>query len=152
VVTAHGGLHPEGRYFQVVSNEGLLRVTAADLANALRNIGVVVRFVCSGGRVDKHPAANTTLGLAKQIIDRGCSAVVASPWPLDARFPSHWLPTFLERWTQGATLIRANFDANQSVDRQFAQDRARGLAMTVFGNPLLSLPQTPAVALEQDDR
>lgn len=139
VVTAHGGLHPEGRYFQVVSNEGVLRVAAADLANALRNIGVVVLFVCSGGRVDKHPAANTTLGLAKQIVDRGCSAVVASPWPLDARVPSHWLPTFLGQWTHGVTLIRANFEANQVVNRQFAQDPARGLAMTVFGNPLLSL-------------
>lgn len=140
VVTAHGGVHPEGRYFQVVSNEDVLRITAADLANSLRNIGVVVLFVCSGGRADKHPTANTTLGLAKQIVDRGCSAVVASPWPLDARVPSHWLPAFLERWTHGATLIHANFHANQVVDRCFAQDPARGLAMTVFGNPLLSLP------------
>lgn len=139
VVTAHGGVHPEGRFFQVVSDEGMLRVTAADLANALRNIGVVVLFVCSGGRADKHPAANTTLGLAKQILDRGCSAVVASPWPIDARVPSHWLPAFLECWTQGATLIEANFRANQVVDQQFAQDPARGLAMTVYGNPELAL-------------
>jgi len=36
-------------------------------------------------------------------------------------------------------LIRANFDANRIVDRQFAQDPARGVAMTVFGDPLLSL-------------
>lgn len=139
VVTAHGGVHPEGRYFQVVSDEGILRVTAADLANALRNIGAVVLFVCSGGRADKHPAANTTLGLAKQIVDRGCSAVIASPWPLDARVPSHWLPNFLERWTRGATLIDANFRANQAVDLHFARDPARGLAMTVYGNPELTL-------------
>ena len=79
VVTAHAGVHPEGCYFQVVSDEGVLRVTAADLANALRNIGIVILFVCSGGRSDKHPAANTTLGLAKQMVDRGCSAVMASP-------------------------------------------------------------------------
>jgi len=138
-VTAHGGVHPEGRYFQVVSDEGVLRVTAGDLANALRNICVVVLFVCSGGRADKHPAANTTLGLAKQIVDRGCSAVIASPWPLDARVPSHWLPAFLDQWTKGATLIEANFEANRVVDRRFAQDPARGLAMTVFGNPELSM-------------
>jgi CHAT domain-containing protein len=139
VITAHGGVHPEGRYFQVVSDEGVLRVTAADLANALRNIGVVVLFVCSGGRADKHPAANTTLGLAKQIVDRGCSAVIASPWPLDARVPSHWLPTFLRRWTAGATLVEANFEANKIVDQRFSHDPARGLAMTVFGNPELTL-------------
>jgi hypothetical protein len=63
--------------------------------------------------------------------------VIASPWPLDARVPSHWLPTFLDQWTQGAPLIEANFAANRSVDRAFALDPARGLAMTLFGNPLL---------------
>lgn len=137
VITAHGGVHPEGKYFQVVSDEGILRVAAGDLANALRNVGVVILFVCSGGRADKHPAANTTLGLAKQILDRGCAAVVASPWPLDARVPSHWLPAFLDHWVQGRTLIEANFEANRVVDRTFAQDPALGLAMTVFGNPEL---------------
>ena len=139
VVTAHGGVHPEGRYFQVVSDDGMLRVTAADLANALRNIGVAVLFVCSGGRADKHPAANTMLGLAKQILDRGCSAVVASPWPLDSRVPSHWLPAFLDRWTTGAMLIDANFHANQVVDQRFAHDPSRGLAMTVYGNPEVAI-------------
>ena len=138
VITAHGGVHPEGKYFQVVSDEGILRVTAGDLANALRNVSVVILFVCSGGRADKHPAANTTLGLAKQILDRGCAAVIASPWPLDARVPSHWLPAFLDHWKQGRTLIDANFEANRVVDRTFAQDPARGLAMTVFGNPELN--------------
>lgn len=135
IITAHGGVHPEGRYFQVVTDEGVLRVTAADLANALRNIGVVILFVCSGGRADKHPGANTTLGLTKQILDRGCAAVVASPWPLDSRVPSHWLPEFMARWSEGDCLIGANFAANQIVDQQFSQDPARGLAMTVFGNP-----------------
>ena len=140
VIVAHGGVHPEGRYFQVVSDEGVLRVGAADLANALRNIGVVILFVCSGGRADKHPAANTTIGLSKQILDRGCTAVIASSWPLDARVPAHWLPAFLRRWDEGATLIKANFDANAVVDRAFAQDPARGLAMSLFGNPLLRKP------------
>lgn len=140
VLAAHGGVHPEGRFFHVVSDEGSLRVTAADVANALRNVGVVVLFICSGGRADKHPVANTTLGLAKRIVDRGCQAVVASPWPLDARVPSHWLPTFLRELTCGSTLIEANFRANQVVDRRFAGDPARGLAMTVYGTPELRIP------------
>ncbi|CRI67020.1 hypothetical protein THIOKS13330026 [Thiocapsa sp. KS1] len=135
IISAHGGIHPEGRYFHVVSDEGGLRVTGRDLADALRNVGVVILFVCSGGRADKHPDATTTLGLAKQTLDRGCAAVVASPWPLDARVPSHWLPEFLKRWSDGASLIEANFAANQVVDQRFSQDPARGLAMTVFGNP-----------------
>jgi hypothetical protein len=135
VIVAHGGVHPDGRFFQVIADEGKLRVTAGDLANALRNIDIVILFVCSGGRVDEHPQAITTLGLAKQILDRGCSAVIASPWPLDPRVPSYWLPEFLNRLSQGENLIEANFAANQIVDQAFAHDPARGLAMTLLGNP-----------------
>jgi hypothetical protein len=137
VIAAHGSIHPEGRYFQLVSDEGVLKISAADLAGALRNVDVVILFVCSGGRTDKHPAANTTIGLAKQILDRGCQAVIASPWPLDARVPSHWLPAFLDQWQNGRSLVEANFEANRVVDRNFAQDPARGLAMMVFGNAAL---------------
>jgi hypothetical protein len=136
IIVAHGGVHPE-RYFQVVSDEGSLRVTADELASALRNIGVVILFVCSGGRADKHPGANTMLGLAKQILDRGCTAVIASPWPLDARVPSHWVPEFLKAWYQGETLVEANFAANHVVDQYFSRDPSRGLAMSLYGNPLL---------------
>ncbi|MCP1203723.1 CHAT domain-containing protein [Acetobacter oryzoeni] len=138
VVTAHGSVNSEGRYFQMVSDEGILCVTSGELANALRNVGVVILFVCSAGRADKHPTANTVLGLSKQIIDRGCTAVIASPWPLDARVPSHWLPAFLEKWMAGANVAQANFDANKVVDQQFSNDPARGLAMTVYGNPLIA--------------
>jgi len=137
VLTAHGGVHPEGRFFQLVSDEGVLKVSAADLAAAVRNVGVVILFICSGGRTDKHPMANTTLGLAKQVLDRGCSAVIASPWPLDSQVPPHWLAAFLARWEAGDRLMDAAFAANQTVDRRFALDPARGLAMTTYGDGLL---------------
>jgi hypothetical protein len=137
VITAHGGVHREEGFFQVVSDEGILRVTPGALAAALRNVGTVILFVCSGGRADKHPGAHTTLGLAKQILDRGSQAVIASPWPLDSRVPSHWLPAFLTHWSRGEPLIQANFAANKIVDQYFALDPAKGLAMTVFGNPMV---------------
>jgi hypothetical protein len=137
VITAHGSIHPERRLFQAVSDEGVLKVTPGALAAALRNVGIVVLFVCSGGRTDKHPGAHTTLGLARQILDRGSQAVIASPWPLDSRVPSHWLPVFLRHWSTGAPLIQANFAANQIVDQSFALDPAKGLAMTVIGNPMV---------------
>lgn len=140
VVTAHGGVHPEGRFFQLVSDEGVLKVSAADLAAAVRNVGVVILFVCSGGRADKHPMANTTLGLAKQVLDRGCSAVIASPWPLDSHVPPHWLEAFLARWEDGDRIMDATFVANQAVDKRFALDPARGLAMMTYGDGLLTKP------------
>jgi hypothetical protein len=137
VITAHGGINHKLGFFQVVSDEGTLRATAGALAGALRNVGVVILFVCSGGRHDKHPGAHTTLGLAKQILDRGSQAVIASPWPLDSRVPSHWLPVFLTHWSRREPLIQANFAANRIVDQYFALDPAKGLAMTVFGNPMI---------------
>ena len=140
VLTAHGGVHPEGRFFQLVSDEGVLKVSAADLAAAVRNVGVVILFICSGGRTDKHPMANTTLGLAKQVLDRGCSAVIASPWPLDSQVPPHWLEAFLVRWEAGDRLMDAAFTANQAVDQRFALDPARGLAMMTYGDGLLTKP------------
>lgn len=140
VLTAHGGVHPEGRFFQLVSDEGILKVSAAAFAAAVRNVGVVILFVCSGGRTDKHPMANTTLGLAKQVLHHGCSAVVASPWPLDSQVPPHWLETFLASWENGDRLMEAAFKANRVVDERFALDPARGLAMTVYGDGLQTKP------------
>lgn len=141
VLTAHGGIHPDGRFFQLVSDEGVFKVSAADLAAAVRNVGVVVLFICSGGRADKHPMANTTLGLAKQVLDRGCSAVIASPWPLDSQVPPHWLEAFLARWEDGDRLMDAVFAANQVVDTRFALDPARGLAMLTYGDGLMTRPK-----------
>ena len=90
VIAAHGGVHPEGRYFQSISDEGRLRTTGDDLAEALRNIDVVILFVCSAGRADRHPTANTSLGLAKRILDRGSRSVIASPWRLDYQIVGRW--------------------------------------------------------------
>ena len=137
LIAAHGSVHPEGRYFQVVTDEDGFRATAVALAHALRNVGLVILFVCSGGRLDKHPAADTTIGLARQVLDRGSCAVIGSPWPLNSAVPAYWLPEFLSHWTKGETLAEANFKANRTVDAVFALNPADGLAMTVFGDPLL---------------
>lgn len=140
VIGAHGDIHPDNSFFQRVSDEGSLKISGEDLARALRNIGVVILFVCSGGRSDQHPGANTTIGLAKEILDRGCAAVVASPWPLDSQIPPHWLPAFLDSWIGGATLMEAVFAANKFTDVSFSLDARSGLAMTVYGDGLLKYP------------
>ena len=139
IVAAHGSITPEGKFFQSVRDEGDLNVTARELAGALRNVGVVILFVCSGGRADKNPTANTTVGLVKQLLDRGCSCVVASPWPLDARVTYHWLPEFLHALKRGSPVIDANFQANLAVAQTFGTDLAKTLAMNVFGDPLRTI-------------
>ena len=150
IVAAHGGLDEGRKFFQVVANEARLRVSAIHLARALETACVAVLFVCSGGRQDEHPVASTTVGLPKQLLDRGCSAVVASPWPLDSRVPSHWLPTFLTTWAAGERLIDATFAANRAVVRAMGDDPKYAMALTVYGNPLLrrsetALPKRPAI-------
>jgi hypothetical protein len=151
VIAAHGSIMPNDRYFQLVADEGELRVIGSDLACTLRNANVVILFVCSGGRLDRHPSSSTTVGLAKQLLDRGCSAVVASPWPLDSRVPYHWLPEFLRVWEEGGMLIDANFAANKSVAVGLGEDPARCLAMSVYGDPFrVKTPQRPSDSQKVD--
>jgi hypothetical protein len=137
IVAAHGGIVPEGRFFQTIANDADLKLTSADLSNALTDVQLVILFVCSGGRFDRHPFANTTVGLARDLLNRGCTTVIASPWPLDTRVPSHWLPQFLALWESGSYAIDANFEANRAVAKAMGDSPARCLAMTVFGDPLL---------------
>lgn len=136
IVTAHGGLGTDRKYFQRVSDEGSLVASGGYLAAHLRNVGVVILFVCSGGRTDKMPNAVTTIGLAKELLNQGCTAVLASPWPLDSRVTYHWLPAFLEAWTKGGTLAEANFQANKAVAKGLGNEPAKCLAMTLYGDPL----------------
>jgi hypothetical protein len=137
IVAAHGGLVADGHYFSLVADEQDLRITSGSLASSLRSVELAILFVCSGGRFDKHPFANTTVGLARDLLNRGCRTVIASPWPLDSGVPPRWLPRFLESWEAGASAIEANFEANQAVERVMGDAPARCLAMAVFGDPLL---------------
>ena len=136
VVAAHGGLVPGNRYFQVVKDDADLTLAGSDLSSALKNVGVAVLFVCSGGRLDPHPMAITTLGLARQVLGNGCTTVIASPWPIDSRIPSYWLPTFLEAWDAGVPVIDAAFEANVRVRDSFSSEFRDCLAMSVYGHPL----------------
>lgn len=136
IVTAHGGLVAGNRYFHVVRDDADLRMAGADLGSALKNVGVAVLFICSGGRLDPHPMANRTLGLARQVLGNGGTTVIASPWPIDSRIPSYWLPTFLKAWDAGVPVIDATFDANARVRDFFSSELRDCIAMSVYGDPL----------------
>ena len=140
IIGAHGGVGEDKHYFRVVTNDVDLALAAATLSGALRNIGVVVLFVCSGGRIDKRPGASTTSGLAKQLLARGCRAVVAPPWPLDTSVPPAWSPTFLDRWMAGASVLDACFEANAAARAARGAVPSADLAMTVYGDPLFTRP------------
>ena len=138
IATAHGQLTTEQRYIHSIADEHDLTESPVALARALAGVELVILFVCSGGRVDRHPIANTTVSLPKMLLDRGCRAVVASPWPLAAAVPGNWLERFLEAWEGGDTVLQANFKANQHVAERLGQEPALSLAMAAYGDVLLT--------------
>lgn len=138
VVAAHGQLTSDRRYIHSIADEDDLNESALALARALASVELVILFVCSGGRVAPHPMVNTTVSLPKMLLDRGCRTVIASPWPLDVTVPANWLERFLERWDAGDTALEANFKANEYVKQRLGPEPGLSLAMTVYGDPLLS--------------
>lgn len=138
VVTAHGQLTQEKRYIHSIADEGTLTESVVTLARTLADVELVILFVCSGGRVDPHPMANTSVSLPKLLIDRGCRTVIASPWPLAVTVPGNWLESFLQSWDAGETAIEANLKANAYVRERLGPEPGLGLAMTVYGDVLLT--------------
>lgn len=137
IVAAHGGTTPENRYFQVVADDADLLIPAGAFAANFCDCGLVILFVCNAGRFDRHPTGNAALGLTKELLNRGCSTVIASPWPLDTSVPPYWLPRFLEEWSDGKAAIDANFAANKAVEKAMSYSPAHCLALTVYGDPFI---------------
>ena len=135
-VGAHGGIGQEGRYFRVVSDEAQTRLSARTLARQCAGAGLVVLAVCNSGRHDVDPYSGAAYGLARALLEHGCRAVVAPPWPLDVRVMRSWLPAFLDALEIGLPVIQANFLANRAVGERFSWHPCVQTAMHVYGDPL----------------
>ncbi|MDX2154837.1 MAG: CHAT domain-containing protein [Bryobacteraceae bacterium] len=135
LLAAHGGVLPGEEYFQRISDNETLALYPEALALAVRGSGIVILFICSAGRIDSHPTAETTVGLVKQLLDQGCATVIASPWPLNVSVPPHWTPAFLDEWYGGATAIDAMFRANNQVARALGGELVDCIAMNLYGDP-----------------
>ena len=137
VVTAHGGLAQEDRYLHSIRDEENLLEPPSALAASLAGVELVILFVCSGGRIDKHPWGNRTVGLPRQLLDKGVRAVIASPWPLDVKVTYNWLEPFMNAWNSGATVLLATKAANEFVAKQLGDNPQYSLAMSVYGDMLM---------------
>jgi hypothetical protein len=136
IVAAHGELGAiEERFFRGLADEAGQVMAGDRLAHGLAGAKVAILFVCNGARIDVEPGAQAGLGLARQLLDRGCSAVIGSPWPLAGDIPARWLPAFLEAWSQGLPVTDANAFANEKVGG-LANGRH---ALHVYGDPLVTL-------------
>lgn len=140
IVTAHGQLARGDRYFRRIVDEGALRESPLALAQALARVELVILFVCSGGRMDRHPSASTTVGLPKMLLEQGCRTVIASPWPLESLAAGPWLEGFLANWERGATAMDACHEANKRMAVRREGEPQFSLAMTVYGDPMLVRP------------
>jgi hypothetical protein len=138
VLAAHGGLTDEGRYIHSIRDEEDLVESPSALADAVAGAELVILFVCSGGRIDQHPWDNKTFGLTKQLLDRGARTVIASPWPLDVKVTYNWLEPFLREWEGDATALQATKRANEAVATRLGDSPQYSLAMTVYGDALLT--------------
>jgi tetratricopeptide (TPR) repeat protein len=136
IIAAHGGIADGGRFFRVVRDDEDLAMSPSALSEDLRGVGVVVLFVCSSGRLDKHPDSRAMVGIMREMLDAGARAVIGPPWPLKVSVPPYWLPVFLEAWCDGKPVIDACFEANQAVQGRLGADPSSSLAMTVYGDPL----------------
>ncbi len=141
IVTAHGQLARGDRYFRRIADEGALKESPLALAQVLAHVELVILFVCSGGRMDRHPGSSTTVGLPKMLLEQGCRTVIASPWPLESLAAGPWLGGFLAHWEKGATVMDACHEANKCIAARREGEPQFSLAMTVYGDPLLVRPQ-----------
>lgn len=138
VVTAHGNLSRDGRFLRRISDDAKLVEAPSTLATALRGVEVVILFVCSGGRIDKNPWDNSTTSLAKELLNGGTRAVIASPWPLDVLVTYVWLEPFMKAWEHGATVLDATKSANDAVAKHYGEVPQYSLALRVYGDALLT--------------
>lgn len=137
VVTAHGGLAQEDRYLHRIRDEETLVESPSALATSLAGAEIVILFVCSGGRIDKHPWGNRTVGLPRQLLDQGVRAVIASPWPLDVKVTYTWLEPFMNAWNEGKSVLQATKVANEIVATRLGDNPQYSLAMCVYGDLLM---------------
>ncbi|MFW6579674.1 hypothetical protein [Acinetobacter baumannii] len=137
IIAAHGGISYTNSHFSTISDEGNLRVHYLDFANQIQNCTVVILFVCNSGRFDSHPEYSTTISLQKELLNRGCSAVIASPWPLKGFMTFKWLPEFMKVWVDEKKQLQdAVFEANTYIQNYY-NDPSDSLALTIYGNPFI---------------
>lgn len=138
VIAAHGSVGVDGRFLHRVSDERELVISPRVLTQALAGTELVILFICSGGRVDRHPHANTAIGLPKLLLLAGSRVVIASPWPVTPIISGYWLETFMAEWEQGKTVLDATFIANAQVDAKFGYVPQYSMAMTAYGDVMLT--------------
>lgn len=139
ILGAHGGLSEDQQYFSSVSDDHHEPANIEELADLLRGSRVAVLFICSGGRRDAHPEHGGAVGLSRRLLNQGVSAVIAPAWPLEFFVARPWLTAFIASWRKGDQVIDACFAANKAVQQAYSYNLRRSLAMTLYGDPSVTI-------------
>lgn len=139
IIGAHGGLAETNRYFRSISDDSHLLKSISDVTSLTKSARLTILFVCSAGRVDPHPETGMAVGLARQFLVRGSSAVIAPAWPIPFFIARPWLQGFFKEWNSGSILLDAYHAGNLSVAKSTSWDPKRTLAMTLYGDPFIRI-------------
>ncbi|MBK8810452.1 MAG: hypothetical protein IPN69_06910 [Acidobacteria bacterium] len=140
IIGAHGSIHEYDQLFRSMSDGDSTRLSSLSLSKLLVGTNIVILFVCSGGRIDRDPFTQSSIGLPFELLNQGCRTVIASSYPIDVRVPIIWLEEFLKFFNEGNTVIKSNFLANAAVAQKLNHNPLHSLALNVYGDPLLTLP------------
>ncbi len=138
IVGAHGGLVDPNGYFQGLSDDRHEPAELRHLVDAMQKSRVALLFVCSGGRIDRHPESGGIVSIAHRLLDRGLDAVIAPSWPIPFTMVRPWLSEFLAAWNAGSCVIDAYRAGNVKVATSTSFDLGRSLAMSLYGNPFVT--------------
>ncbi|APG48494.1 hypothetical protein [Phaeobacter porticola] len=139
IIAAHGGLAESNKYFRSISDDSHMLKNVSEVTSTIKPSRLAILFICSGGRVDPHPETGMAIGLARQFLIRGSSAVIAPAWPIPFFIARPWLDGFLKEWNSGSLLIDAYHAGNLSIANNTSWDPKRTLAMTLYGDPYLRI-------------
>ncbi len=147
VVVAHGRVAAEGRYFRVITGEGKGAPvwSLQAMVQRLSRSDIVLFVACSAGRHDRDWNSPRSVGLPIHLLDAGCRAVVASPWPLSFTTAEHFVTSFLRDLVKGATVGEALGSAHGHLSTQ-GRGPQEALAMHLYGDPLAVLGTVPPPA------
>ena len=136
ILGAHGGLKSDNGMFDSISSDsGDTRLYPDQIGPRLEGTKLVILFVCSGGRVDPHPFASSSLGIPQTILNYGCACVIAPAWPLTSLLANKWLSAFLKHWDAGLDAAECNFRSNRDVEIKTGGDILNSLNMHIYGCP-----------------
>lgn len=134
ILAAHGGRNIAAFPYLSINDD----VKLTDVENLVGNGRILVLFVCHSGSMRQELFRHRVASVVGGFLKRGYQAVIAPFWSLDISVPPVWLPAFLGRLIEGATVAEAHFGACAQVFENNAHPGAWS-CLHLYGDPQVRL-------------